>query len=146
MSKGLGLINYSRCFRFRACERPFFWPVQTRRFGAFSCSIPNDKRKAGDEDFMLPRWVVPENSIEDPIFQRQEENDPKNILRRFENPERRSIRARVFGTGYSLKTMTGEDAWRNFGLSPSDLARLPSMNRLGVVHDSSSVTRLYNKV
>ena len=36
-------------------------------------------------------------------------------------------------------------AWREFGLSASDLRELPSMHRLGVVFDSSSVTRLFNK-
>ena len=41
--------------------------------------------------------------------------------------------------------MTGEQAWRDYGLSASDLKGLPSMHRLGVVFDSSSVTRLFNK-
>ena len=92
--------------------------------------------------FNLPRWGTPGNWHE----QRQEDNDPKNILKRFENPAAMAVRAKVFGPSYSLKTMTGEDAWREFGLSASNLAGLPSMERLGVVHDSSSITRLYNKV
>eukprot|EP00613_Pedinella_sp_CCMP2098_P067502 CAMPEP_0171988880 /NCGR_PEP_ID=MMETSP0993-20121228/276128_1 /TAXON_ID=483369 /ORGANISM="non described non described, Strain CCMP2098" /LENGTH=716 /DNA_ID=CAMNT_0012641857 /DNA_START=77 /DNA_END=2228 /DNA_ORIENTATION=+ len=91
--------------------------------------------------FNLPRWGTPGNWHE----QRQEDNDPKNILKRFENPAAMAVRAKVFGPSYSLKTMTGEDAWREFGLSASNLAGLPSMERLGVVHDSSSITRLYNK-
>ena len=74
------------------------------------------------------------------------QNDPAKILKRFESPVRQRLRLQAFGQGSSaLKTITGEQAWRDYGLSASDLAGLPSMHRLGVVFDSSSVTRLFNK-
>jgi len=106
-------------------------------------SFGNEKKG----NFNLPRWGQPENLQEVKVFRQDEDFDPKNILKRFEHPERAAVRTRVFGkSSSSLKTMTGEDAWREFGLSASELLKLPSMKRLGVVHDSSSVTRRFNKV
>lgn len=57
-----------------------------------------------------------------------------------------AARARAFGfSNEALKTITGEQAWREYGLTSSDVRHLPCMHRLGVVFDSSDVTRLYNK-
>jgi hypothetical protein len=47
------------------------------------------------------------------------------ILKRFEHPTKQSARIRAFGSTKALKTITGEQAWREYGLSGPDLHALP---------------------
>lgn len=86
----------------------------------------------------LPQWVPP----------KEDQNDPGNVIKRFEHPAKQAAREAVFGSktpSRALKTITGEQAWREYGLSSSDLSRLPYTTKMGVVFDSSGVTKLFNK-
>jgi len=90
--------------------------------------------------FNLPRWA--------PLNSKEDQNDPKNIIKRFEHPIKQAARESVFGSktpSRALKTITGEHAWREYGLTSSDLHHLPSTKKMGVVFDSSGVTKLFNK-
>ena len=52
------------------------------------------------------------------------------MIRRWENPEKRARRLEVFGGGVrELKVISGEEAWREYGLSVSHLSKLPFIVR-----------------
>ena len=71
-----------------------------------------------------------------------------NVVKRYDDPVKRALRREAFGNqshAQALKTITEEQAWRDYGLTASDRTALPSMHRLGVVFDSSDVTVFFNK-
>jgi hypothetical protein len=98
-----------------------------------SCNIRGCRR------FSLPRWVPPKEDLD----------DPGKVIKRFENAINQAAREQVFGSktpSRALKTITGEQAWREYGLSSSDLNRIvPCVIKMGVVFDSSGITKLFNK-
>lgn len=94
--------------------------------------------RRGCRNFNLPRWVPPKDDY----------SDPGNIIKRFENQANQEAREMVFGSktpARALKTITAEQAWRTYGLSSRELGLLVPSIKMGVVFDSSDITKLFNK-